>query len=253
MATLDVLTYGFGLNTDQGAFGYSTSALLREGSHNILIDTGPSSRRSFLHGALASRDLTTDDIDIVVLTHMHWDHCENTDLFRNARVLVNPTEIDYARSPNQWDLAVASGMANMMRDMKVEVISEGDKIIDGVTVLETPGHTKGHMSILADIDGEQILLAGDALPDGGTLTRGLPYNIFWDVEDAQRSVEKMAAACNIFYPGHDRPFRLEGDEINYLQGPPNIEVMSSTEGGATASLTFTVAAARTVNVNIVQK
>lgn len=253
MATLDVLTYGFGLQTDQGAFGYSTSALLREGNHNILIDTGPSSRRSFLHGALASRDLTPDDIDIVVLTHMHWDHCENTDLFRNARVLVNPTEIDYARSPNQWDLAVASGMANMMRDMKVEVISEGDKIIDGVTVLETPGHTKGHMSILANIDGEQVLLAGDALPDGGTLSRGLPYNIFWDVEDAQQSVEKMAAACNTFYPGHDRPFRVEGDEINYLQGPPNIEVISSTEGGATASLTFTVAAARTVNVNIVQK
>ena len=45
MATLDVLTYGFALNTDQGSFGYSTNSLLRVGSHNILIDTGPSSRR----------------------------------------------------------------------------------------------------------------------------------------------------------------------------------------------------------------
>ena len=80
---------------------YSTCSLLREGKHNILIDTGPSSRRSFLHNALQSRDLTTEDIDLVVLTHMHWDHCQNTDLFLNARVLVNPTEIDYARNPNQ--------------------------------------------------------------------------------------------------------------------------------------------------------
>ena len=32
---------------------------------------------------------------------MHWDHCQNTNLFLNARVLVNPTEIDYARNPNQ--------------------------------------------------------------------------------------------------------------------------------------------------------
>ena len=253
MATLDVLTYGFALNTDQGAFGYSTNSLLRVGSHNILIDTGPSSRRPFLYRALQSRNLTTDDIDMVILTHMHWDHCQNTDLFRNARVLVNPTEIDYARNPNKWDLAVASGMADFMRHMKVEPVSEGDVIVDGVTVLETPGHTKGHMSVLAEIDGEKVLIAGDAMPESGTVSRGVPYNIFWDVEDAHASVEKMMAACNVFYPGHDRPFRVEGDEIAYLHGPSNIEVMNSTEGGGTASLTFTVSAARTVNVDIVQK
>jgi hypothetical protein len=46
---------------------------------------------------------------------------------------------------------------------------------------------------------------------------------------------------------------VEGDEIVYLHGPSNIEVLNSTEGGGTASLTFTVSAARTVNVDIVQK
>jgi N-acyl homoserine lactone hydrolase len=253
MATLDVITYGFGLNTDQGSFGYSTVSLINVGNHNILIDTGPSSRRSFLHRALQSRDLSTDDIDIVVLTHMHWDHCQNTDLFRNARVLVNPAEIDYARNPNRWDLAVAAGMADMMRNMKVEPVSEGDTIVDGVTVMETPGHTKGHLSLLADIDGEKVLIAGDALPDSGSIPRGLPYNVFWDVEDAQQSVEKMVSSSNVIYPGHDRPFRIEGDEVTYLHGPANIEVMNSTEGGATASLTFTVSPKRQVNVDIVQK
>ena len=253
MATLDVLTYGFALNTDQGSFGYSTNSLLRVGSHNILIDTGPSSRRPFLYRALQSRDLTPDDIDIVILTHMHWDHCQNTDLFRNARVLVNPTEIDYARNPNRWDLAVAAGMADMMRNMNVEPVSEGDIIVEGVSVLETPGHTKGHMSILANVDGEDVLIAGDAMPESGTVARGIPYNIFWDVEDAYASVEKMVASSKVFYPGHDRPFRVEGDEIVYLHGPSNIEVLNSTEGGGTTSLTFTVSAARTVNVDIVQK
>lgn len=252
-ATLDVLTYGFALNTDQGSFGYSTNALLRVGGHNILIDTGPSSRRPFLYRALQARDLTPEDIDIVVLTHMHWDHCQNTDLFTNARVLVNPTEIDYARNPNKWDLAVAAGMADFMRTMKVEAVSEGDTIVEGVSVLETPGHTKGHMSVLAEIDGERALIAGDALPESGTVARGIPYNIFWDVEDAHASVEKMIDASNVFYPGHDRPFRVEGDEIHYLHGPANIEVMNSTEGGGTASLTFTVSAARMVNVDMVQK
>ena len=87
------------------------------------------------------------------------------------------------------------------------------------------------MSVLAEIDGENVLIAGDALPESGTVARGIPYNIFWDTEDAYASVEKMVASSNVFYPGHDRPFRVEGDEIAYLHGPANIEVMNSTEGG----------------------
>ncbi len=253
MATLDVLTYGFALNTDQGSFGYSTNSLLRVGNHNILIDTGPSSRRAFLYKALQARDLTPDDIDIIILTHMHWDHCQNTDLFKNARVVVNPTEIDYARNPNPWDLAVAAGMADLMRTMKIDVVSEGDTIVDGVSVLETPGHTKGHMSVLAEVDGEKVLLAGDAMPESGTVARGMPYNIFWDLEDAKESVEKMVASSRVFYPGHDRPFRVDDERIVYLHGPENIQVMDSTEGGGSASLTFTVHAERSVNIDIVQK
>ena len=63
MATLDVLTYGFALTTDQGSFGYSTNSLLRVGNHNILIDTGPSSRRPFLVKSLKAKGLETDDIE----------------------------------------------------------------------------------------------------------------------------------------------------------------------------------------------
>jgi N-acyl homoserine lactone hydrolase len=35
---------------------------------------------------LESKGLTPDDVDVVILTHMHWDHCQNTDLFRNSRI-----------------------------------------------------------------------------------------------------------------------------------------------------------------------
>ena len=55
----------------------------------------------------------------------------------------------------------------------------------------------------------------------------------------------MVSASNVFYPGHDRPFRVEGDEINYLEGTGAIQVMGSTDGGGSSSLTFTVSAKRT--------
>lgn len=253
MANLEVLTYGFALMSDQGAFGYSTNSLLTVGNHRILVDTGPSSRRALLYKALQSKNLTPDDIDIVILTHMHWDHCQNTDLFHNARILLHPTEMDYARNPNRHDHTVARYMADMIDKMKVELVSEGDTVVEGVSIIETPGHTKGHISVLVNMGDDKLLLAGDAMPDGGTVKRGLPYNIFWDVEDARESVEKMVHACRVFYPGHDRPFRLEGEGINYLHGPGNIEVFSSTEGGDVASLTFTVNAVRRVNIDTVQK
>ena len=253
MANVEVLTYGFALTSDQGAFGYATNALLTVGNQTILVDTGPSSRRPWLIRALQSKNFTPDDIDIVILTHMHWDHCQNTDLFRNARILVHPTELDYARNPNRADFAVASYMADMIDKMKMEPVSEGDRVVEGVSIIDTPGHTKGHISMVAGAGEERVLLAGDALPDSGTVKRGLPYNIFWDVDDARESVEKMVHSSRVFYPGHDRPFRLEGEAISYLHGPTNLEVFNSTEGGGVASLTFTVSAVRQVNINTVQK
>ena len=57
---------------------------------------------------LQARGLAPEEIDLVVLTHMHWDHCANADLFPNARVLVHPKEIDYANNPRRGDHNVAS-------------------------------------------------------------------------------------------------------------------------------------------------
>ncbi len=253
MADIEVLTYGFSFNSDQGSFGMSTNSLVTVGGQTILIDTGPSSRRAWLYRALESKNLAPEDVDIVVLTHMHWDHCQNTDMFRNARILVHPTELDYARNPNRADFAVAQYMADMVDKMKVELVSEGDRVVDGVTIVETPGHTKGHISVAVGGGSETVLIAGDAMPDSGTVLRGLPTNVFWDVEDAKSSVEKMVASAKVFYPGHDRPFRWDGDQVSYLQGPFNLEVINSTEGGGETSLTFRVLAARPVNINTVQK
>ena len=253
MANIEVLTYGFDFGSDQGSFGFSTNALVTVGNQTIVVDTGPSSRRSWLHRALESKNLSPDDIDVVILTHMHWDHCQNTDLFRNARILLHPVELDYARNPNRADFAVAQYMADMIDKMKVELVSDGDKVVEGVSIIDTPGHTKGHIGVVVSAGGETALLAGDAMPDSGSISSGLPANVFWDVEDARTSMAKMIDSSRVFYPGHDRPFRLDGDQIDYLHGPTAIEVVNSTQGLGTTSLTFTVNATRPVVINTVQK
>ena len=106
---------------------------------------------------------------------------------------------------------------------------------------------------MATVDDEKVLVAGDALPDGGTVKRGIPYNIFWDVKDAAESVEKMLHSSKVFYPGHDRPFRLDGEQISYLDGPTHVELSGSNEGGSETAFTFRVHAHREVNIDTVQK
>lgn len=253
MANLDVLTYGFAFVSDQGNFGWSTVSLLTVGTRRMLIDTGPASRRANLVAALANHSIEPEEIDTVILTHLHWDHCQNTDLFGNARVVVHPSEIDYAKNPNRRDRSAASYIADMLGKMRVEPAADGDLIADGVSVIDTPGHTKGHISVLLEGGGEKVLVAGDALPDSGTVRRKLPYNVFWDVDDAAESVEKMLDASHVFYPGHDRPFRLDGGEISYLHGPNVVEVTDSNEGGGAAALTFRVTSKRPVNIDTIQK
>ena len=176
-------------------------------------------------GRLVREGLTPEDIDLVILTHMHWDHCQNTDMFSNARILVHPKEIDYAHNPNPADHNAAKYIADMMDKMRVEPISDGDVVADGISIIDTPGHTLGHISIVAEVGDENILVAGDAMPDGGTVTRRLPYNVFWDVNDATESVEKILDTSDVFYPGHDRPFRLNDGKVEYLHGPTQVEII----------------------------
>ena len=253
MPNLDILTYSFAFVSDQGSFGFSSISLLTLGSRHILIDTGPSSRRLLLYKALQSRNLAPEEIDTVILTHLHWDHCQNTDLFRDARILLHPKELDYGRNPNPRDINAAWYIADMLDKMKVEPVSDGDSIAEGVSIIDTPGHTKGHISVLVKADEETVLVSGDALPDSGTVRRGVPYNVFWDLKDATESVEKMLDSARVFYPGHDRPFRLDGEETTYLHGPSQIEVVDSNEGGGAIALTYKVESRREVNLDTVQK
>jgi len=253
MARLDILTYGFAFISDQGTFGFSSISLITQGYRKILIDTGPASRRQLLYKALESKNLSPEDIDTVILTHLHWDHCQNTDLFTNARILLHPRELDYARNPNAGDVNAAWYIAAMMDKMKAEPVSEGDSVADGISIIDTPGHTKGHISVVVEIDGETATVTGDALPDTGTIARGVPYNVFWDMKDARESVEKILDTSKIFYPGHDRPFRIEGQTTTHLHGPSQIEVVDSNEGGHATALAYRVDSHRRVNHDPVQK
>jgi N-acyl homoserine lactone hydrolase len=152
----------------------------------ILVDTGetaaardiPFARFSVsandeLPAALAGAGLTVDDIDQVVVTHMHGDHIDGAVHVRQP-ILVHDTELAFAHS------AMSRFFQRMLRQPIPDGVDFQPLALDGgpfgafeasrkltddgrVLAVSTPGHTPGHISILCiDDDGRHVLLAGDA-------------------------------------------------------------------------------------------
>lgn len=231
MPRVDLLLTGFTFNSDQGRFGFSTVALVR-GRRTLLVDTGPHGRRALLVEALRACGLTPADVAGVVLTHAHWDHTQNLDLFPHATFYIHPREVEYARNPKPGDWATARYFPRLLQDLRVEEVEEGDELDEGVRVLETPGHTRGHISLLVETEEGTVALSGDALAEAGAVARGKPYLIFWDEREAEESVRRLLHAARVFYPGHDRPFRiLEDGAIAYIGGAEGIRLQGGLGRG----------------------
>ena len=223
MPEIEVLLPGFSINTDQGSLGLCTVTLIR-GESLTVVDVGHFGRRTMLVDTLQAHGMEPEDIGRVILTHAHWDHSQNTDLFPNAEIVISKREIEYSRNPRADDYATAKYFADTLAGQDVREVAGETEIEEGVGIIDTPGHTAGHQSVMVQTAGGLVCLGGDAVSDAGALSRGLPAFVFWSVEQAQNSLKKIFDAASVIYPGHDRPFMVTGNEFEYLVDSPTIKV-----------------------------
>jgi N-acyl homoserine lactone hydrolase len=122
--------------------GLSTVALIR-GQTLTVVDVAHFGRRNLLVDELQNRGISLDAIGRVVLTHAHWDHSQNTDLFPNAEIVIHAKELDYTRNPRPGDYATARYFAETLKGQKVREITGETRLEAGVTLIETPGILAG--------------------------------------------------------------------------------------------------------------
>jgi N-acyl homoserine lactone hydrolase len=129
----------------------------------VLVDTGMTE----LHPAVADmdprlrplneQDLDLAAIDIVVNTHLHYDHCGGNHLFAGKPIHVQRRELDDARSLDGYTIRewVDSDGAR-------SVEHEGEtELLPGIRLLPTPGHTDGHQSVVVETGGRPVVVGGD--------------------------------------------------------------------------------------------
>lgn len=178
----------------------------------ILVDTGagelPEKHRTLfnvkrnaeenLKAQLTHHGLTPDDIDIVVNTHLHFDHCGNNTLFKNAKFIVQADEYRYAFEPDRFQQAA---YLRELFDVKIdyEFIQGDRKIANDVFVVSTPGHSIGHQSVIIKADNKDYVYCGDAAPTKENLERRNIPGILYCAHKALKSIDHLRAIENAVY------------------------------------------------------
>lgn len=221
---IDTLLQGNFLDTSQGAVAFCAVNMI-EGedaagrTRRILVDTGSAGRAQALADALERRGLSGSDIDAVVLTHAHWDHMQNLDLFPRAAFCLHPSELNYLADPHPRDSATPRWTRAALSQYPIREVVEGTSLMDGVTVLAVPGHSAGTIAIAVATGDGIAVIAGDAIQSGQVARHRRNVLVFWDVAMADRSVRRIVDLADIIYPGHDRAFVLDTDgQPEYRQG-----------------------------------
>lgn len=142
---------------------------------------------------LQAMDVDPASIDIVINSHLHFDHCAGNALLPNARIVVQKREADFVR---QEGPPKEGFDANTMLDGRdvMEVDGEHDVFGDGsLVLLPTYGHTAGHQSLKLACDGGETVLAGDCCYFHRTLTDMKLPGFGYDAEEQRRSIRRLKA------------------------------------------------------------
>lgn len=187
--------------------------LLVRGEKTVLIDGGLGDKEDerfhdiygvergrHLDHALAEADIAPEDVDIVIATHLHFDHAGGftrrnasgavTPRFPRARYVVRRAEWDDATHPHEWNKAsyLADNFVPLAEAGLLDVVEDDQVITRGVRVERTAGHTAGHQSVWIESGRQRAVFVGDLIPTVAHLPE--PWIMSYDLYPVETRASK---------------------------------------------------------------
>ncbi|MFQ6079753.1 MAG: N-acyl homoserine lactonase family protein, partial [Thermodesulfobacteriota bacterium] len=151
---------------------------------------------------------TLDEVDIVVNTHLHYDHCGGNPLFKNARLYVQQSEWNHAHDPIESQRWIYSDTSFLFDRPNVDFFAwyflDGDsEILPGIKVIHTPGHTPGGQTVLVKTEEGTVAITGDAANIMENIKERRPVGILSDMDRWFKSLDRIKAYADMAICGHD--------------------------------------------------
>lgn len=145
----------------------------------VLVDTGEMNpiqsedRQKAINGriytfeeGLSRWGLTPDDIDIVIHTHLHNDHCENDYKCSRAKFYVHELELRQIHNPHPLDFRYLEDyILDVEENGQIITVDDGTQICPGIRVLHTPAHTPGGLSVEIETAQGKAVITGFCIID----------------------------------------------------------------------------------------
>ncbi|MDD4877323.1 MAG: N-acyl homoserine lactonase family protein [Dehalococcoidales bacterium] len=160
-----------------------------------------------LDSGLAKLGLSFDDIDLIILTHLHYDHVALASRFTKAKFLVQKEELEFALNPHP--LYTDIYYQDFYNGLNFEVIDGDTRLSDEISVLKTPGHTRGGQSVSIKTAQGIVIIAGlctireNFNPPATVKLPVLPPGMPTDVSVGYDSVLRIKKVADIVVPIHD--------------------------------------------------
>jgi glyoxylase-like metal-dependent hydrolase (beta-lactamase superfamily II) len=197
--------------------------VVRSDERTIVVDTGFDAAAAAARGRTLIRpvgeglaELGVDPRTVldVVITHMHYDHAGNLELFPRARFHVQDAELSYCtgramthrQQSAPFDVENVLTMVRRVYDQRA-VFHAGDAVLcPGVSLHHLPGHTLGLQAVRVETERGPVVLASDATHFWANLEREIPFPIVADVPaylESLRALRRLAPSLDHIIPGHD--------------------------------------------------
>ena len=178
------------------------SLLVRTGKQNVLIETGIGNKLSEkmvrIYGQpakllenLHAAGIAPEDIDIVINTHLHFDHCgwntvrkeaEVMPTFPRAKYYAPEGEWQYARHPSERDAIsfISENYDPLVESGQMTLLSGGEEIVPGISVRTFPGHTAHMQAVIVSSGGKTACYISDLIPTSAhiDLTWAMSFDLY---------------------------------------------------------------------------